>query len=310
VTIDNETESASPDPIFTRARRKFHSDLIEGGMISVSGSIPSIADKGNRTSIAVAHRLFSLLGLRGDSSRLVAQKSGSGFETAVTDYLAHTFPKLDMLRPGKYLITKSKSTLPISKSYQYKHLELLDILSAKNPELAAAIGTGYIIKPDIIIFRQPEDDAFINRRASTEVANDLNSTEASRDALVDKTTANLTGIRASNNFEPILHASISCKFTIRSDRVQNSRSEALNLIRNRKGRQPHIAVVTAEPLPSRIASIALGTGDVDCTYHIALPELLQTVEQLNLPDALDSLQQMVEGRRLKDISDLPFDLTV
>jgi hypothetical protein len=310
VTIDNEAEILSPDPIFTRARRKFHSDLIEGGMISVSGSIPSVADKGNKTSIDVANRLFALLGLSNDSNRLVAQKSGSGFETAVTDYLANTFPKLDMLRPGKYLITKSKSTLSISNSYQYKHLELLDILSSKNPELAAAIGTGYIIKPDIVIFRQPEDDATINSGALTEPANDKNSPKASGEALVDKNTANLTSIRAANNFEPILHASISCKFTIRSDRVQNARSEALNLIRNRKGRQPHIAVVTAEPLPSRISSIALGTGDVDCTYHIALPELLQAVEELNLPDALDSLKQMVEGRRLKDISDLPFDLTV
>jgi hypothetical protein len=309
VTNDNESESRSRDPIFTRARRKFHSDLIQGGMISVSGSIPSIADKGNRTSIDVANRLFSLLGLSGDANRLVAQKSGSGFETAVTDYLTNTFPKLNMLRPGKYLITKSKSSLSISKSYQYKHLELLDILSSQNPELAAAIGTGYIIKPDIVIFRQPEDDSVINRHAHT-LAQDGAYMMAMRERLVDNSFSKLTSIRASNDFEPILHASISCKFTIRSDRVQNARSEALNLIRNRKGRQPHIAVVTAEPLPSRISSIALGTGDVDCTYHIALPELLQAVEELNLPDALDSLKQMVEGRRLKDISDLPFDLTV
>ncbi len=309
MTNDNESESRSRDPIFTRARRKFHSDLIQGGMISVSGSIPSIADKGNRTSIDVANRLFSLLGLSGDANRLVAQKSGSGFETAVTDYLTNTFPKLNMLRPGKYLITKSKSSLSISKSYQYKHLELLDILSSQNPELAAAIGTGYIIKPDIVIFRQPEDDSVINRHAHT-LAQDGAYMMAMRERLVDNSFSKLTSIRASNDFEPILHASISCKFTIRSDRVQNARSEALNLIRNRKGRQPHIAVVTAEPLPSRISSIALGTGDVDCTYHIALPELLQAVEELNLPDALDSLKQMVEGRRLKDISDLPFDLTV
>ena len=72
----------------------------------------------------------------------------------------------------------------------------------------------------------------------------------------------------------MLHASISCKWTIRSDRSQNSRTEALNLIRNRKGRVPHIAVVLFEPLPSRIASIAMGTGDIDCTYHGALYERL------------------------------------
>ncbi len=37
-----------------------------------------------------------------------------------------------------------------------------------------------------------------------------------------------------------------------SDRAQNTRSEALNLIRNRKGRLPHIVVVTEEPSPSRL----------------------------------------------------------
>jgi hypothetical protein len=54
---------------------------------------------------------------------------------------------------------------------------------------------------------------------------------------------------------------LSSKWTIRLDRSQNSRTEALNLIRNRKCPLPHIVVVT-EPLPSRIASIAMGTGDI------------------------------------------------
>jgi len=107
-----------------------------------------------------------------------------------------------------------------------------------------------------------------------------------------------------------LHASISCKWTIRSDRTQNSRSEALNLIRNRKGHTPHIVVVTAEPLPSRLASICLGTGDIDCVYHFALPELTETVSNLDYLDAADMLKTLVEGRRLRDISDLPLDLAV
>jgi hypothetical protein len=73
---------------------------------------------------------------------------------------------------------------------------------------------------------------------------------------------------------------------------------------------PHISVVTAEPLPSRLASIALGTGDIDCVYHHALPELTETLKDLDLYDALELLDTMVEGKRLRDISDLPFDLVV
>ena len=44
--------------------------------------------------------------------------------------------------------------------------------------------------------------------------------------------------------------------------------------RNRKGNLPHIVVVTGEPMPARIASLALGTGDIDCVYHFALYELV------------------------------------
>lgn len=106
----------------------------------------------------------------------------------------------------------------------------------------------------------------------------------------------------------MLHASISCKWTIRSDRSQNARTEGLNLIRNRKGHTPHIVIVTAEPYPQRIASIALGTGDIDCVYHFALRELLQVAEKLKNEAVFDMLTTLVEGKRLRDIADLPFDL--
>jgi hypothetical protein len=66
--------------------------------------------------------------------------------------------------------------------------------------------------------------------------------------------------------------------------------------------------VTAEPLPTRIAAIALGTGDLDCVYHFALPELKQALLELDNEDQLDMLNLMVDGMRLRDISDLPFDL--
>ncbi len=82
------------------------------------------------------------------------------------------------------------------------------------------------------------------------------------------------------------------------------------MIRNRKGPLPHIVAVTAEPLPTRIAPLALGTGDLDCVYHFALPELRQAVVDVGNEDQLDMLETLVAGRRLRDISDLPFDLAV
>lgn len=48
----------------------------------------------------------------------------------------------------------------------------------------------------------------------------------------------------------------------------------------------------------RIASLALGTGDLDCTYHFALPELVEAVKLINNDDQMDMLNTLVQGRRL------------
>ena len=127
---------------------------------------------------------------------------------------------------------------------------------------------------------------------------------------MDEEVSTKADLREGHGKSPLLHASISTKWTLRSDRAQNARSEALNLIRNRKGRQPHILVVTGEPTPSRLASLALGTGDIDCVYHFALYELISAVKGLDNSEAEDMLSIMIEGKRLKDITDLPLDLAV
>jgi hypothetical protein len=103
---------------------------------------------------------------------------------------------------------------------------------------------------------------------------------------------------------PMLHAAVSCKWTIRSDRVQYIRHEATILTRNRRGRQPHIVSVTAEPLPSRLASIAMGTGEVDAVYHVALDELLAATTEFGNAKQLATLTTLIAQRRLLDYSTL------
>ena len=109
---------------------------------------------------------------------------------------------------------------------------------------------------------------------------------------------------------PILHAAISCKFTIRSDRVQNIRHEAVGLIRHRRGRQPHIVTVTSEPLPTRLAAICRGTGEVDAVYHVCLTELSEVTERIGNDDQRQALREAVGQRRLFDLHELVAHLTV
>ena len=153
------------------------------------------------------------------------------------------------------------------------------------------------------------------RRTSSSPRNPATSEEVNEsEILLDDTgVAALTPFLEKNQSKPLpyLHASISCKWTIRSDRSQNTRTEALNLVRNRKGHLPHIVAVTAEPLPMRIASLALGTGDLDCVYHFALDELREVCGSVDgSEDQREMLETMIQGDRLRDISDLPFDLAV
>ena len=283
-------------PVFSQSRKAFHAAILDGVLSVASSGVPGNADKHSQGSVRIARGIVARLGVTGNGERLAGQRAGNRFETICSEFIEETFLKLHHLRPGSWHVehTAGRNRMAIAQYEQYAHLVALDKAAKKDPELAAALGSDYTITPDIIICRDPDKDEVINEPAP----------------LVDGSIARLTGLRLSNSQLPILHASISCKWTIRSDRAQNSRSEALNLVRNRKGRLPHIAVVTGEPLPSRIASIALGTGDIDCVYHFALPEMMETVKELEMDDATDMLETMVGGKRLRDIADLPFDLAI
>ena len=52
----------------------------------------------------------------------------------------------------------------------------------------------------------------------------------------------------------------------------------------------------------------MGTGDIDCVYHMALTELASSVKESGNEDQQEMLDTLVAGNRLRDISDLPFDL--
>lgn len=281
------------DSLFAEARRSFHAALLENKILTTDEkNIPSIADKHSKASVEFARGILTRLGNEAKGARLSGQMAGSKFEIIVAEFLRTTFPKLAPIRSGNFTITKGESRLAIAGSDQYEHLASVAKAVQENPELAAALGMDYLIKPDVMILRAPESDEAIN----------------SVEKVVDSEVARKTSLRAINNSLPILHASVSCKWTLRSDRAQNARSEALNLIRNRKGRLPHIAIVTAEPLPARLSSLALGTGDIDCVYHIALNELVAAVGDSHFDDSKELLSIMIEGKRLRDISDMPLDL--
>lgn len=306
--------------ILSQGRLTLQKSLIKRGILSFSPltkgkyeehgikRIASNADVGQLFSIQVANALAEKLennlgvnlSIRPQKKR--GQTLGNEFEKNCEDFLNNTFKKLFKLRPGKWEIKRiaERNNDILGQYEQYSHLLELNKLANKNKELKSFLGDAYTVSPDIIITRIPEPDEVINDGV----------------VIVDDKCCHASALRAQNHQHPnepspIMHASISCKFTMRSDRAQNTRTEALNLIRSRKGRSPHIVSVTAEPMPQRIASLALGTGDLDCVYHIALYELLEVIKNMEgREDSSEQLQIMIDGKRLKDISDLPLDLAI
>lgn len=157
----------------------------------------------------------------------------------------------------------------ITDFVQYDHLKKVDQLVKDNAELRTTLGTDYIIKPDVVVGLPPRHD----------------------------------------DERPFLHAAISCKWTIRSDRVQNIRHENNQMIRHRRERLPHLMTVTAEPLPSRLAAIARGTGEVDAVYHIAFGALDLSVTNLAAKNELsydqaDAWLEVTSLGRVRPYSDL------
>ena len=282
--------------LISNERKVYHQRLLEEGVLTIDKSgVPSNADKSSKLSIAIALGIANRL-MAETHDKSVGQTSGAKFEQLNLEFLQRTFPVMQNLRPGNWHVAKlgNRNAMKTSSFAQYEHLDYLNRLTICDKKLAALMGNDYMVAPDIVVYRDTVPDEEINRQLF----------------FVDESVCTMSDLREKNGGLPILHASVSAKWTMRSDRAQNSRTEALNLIRNRKGNLPHIVVVTGEPMPARIASLALGTGDIDCVYHFALYELIASVKEIGAEDSIETLNVLIDGKRLKDISDLPLDLCV
>jgi hypothetical protein len=251
---------------------------------------PSNADGDSSASIAIARATLRRVQTEAVSSGPSAgHVSGATFEQITRSFVQEALRASTDSWPGKWrfdLQDREALRLP-----QCRHFAKLSALAAKDPETAALLASDHVITPDVVVVREIEPRRAISAGGRA----------------VDGAAGPRSSPRQRNSAPPILHASISCKWRLRSNR-----SEAVSLI-NRNGRLPHVAVVTGEPMPGRLASFVLGTRDLDCVYHFALPELtrsIKTLDFLGIEDSAYLLKIMVQGGRLKDISDLPVDLAV
>src|SRR3990172_7660751 len=185
-------------------RKEYLKKICEKILSITSEGIPSNADTSSKISISLARGILEEIGIKlKPKIKGSGQTAGNAFESITKEFIEKSFTYLNHLRTGKYEFFIGKS---IHAFEQYEHLALLTEVLKSNKELKATLGD-YLIHPDIVIGRYPLSDDEINYK----------------DKVVDgKLNANLTPLRVINSEKLILHASISCKWTIRSDRSQNA----------------------------------------------------------------------------------------
>lgn len=179
--------------LISRARRAFHRELVDHRtlMIGENGTA-SNADAAQKFSSEVATEIAERLGAQRSGAKLAGQQAGRQFEAAVHTFLEATFPFMQALRPGSWLIENvggSRGSYRLAQYEPYRHLDDLARAVADNKELASALGNSYEIAPDIIIARRPEDDDEINSQV----------------ALVGSDVATHSPLRADNQPHPIVH---------------------------------------------------------------------------------------------------------
>ena len=118
---------------------------------------------------------------------------------AAQEFLRDAFDLLQHIRPGEWEFSLGGN---IGEFDQYRHLKDIRQAIADNKDLLVAFGD-YIVKPDIVVSRRPMSDRIVNAKEVLVGAERVSS---------------LTPLRATNADVNILHASVSCKWTIRSDR--------------------------------------------------------------------------------------------
>lgn len=238
---------------------------------------PNLADLSGQSSAAIAGEVYRVAGIPMTTTRADLSGNGGGQQTGGSGAALEVALEDDLRRALQEFEPERGWSVTrsgsVSQFSQYSHLAELQRLFNQQPALRSTIGSDYEVATDVMV-----------------------------------SLPNPVGATAPR----LLHAAVSSKLTIRSDRVQNIRYEFGTLVRTRKGRLPHLVVVTAEPLPSRLLSIARGTGEIDAVYHLLFDEMEEVAGQEAVPglgqrewlNQRAAWREAVDQGRIRPYSDL------
>lgn len=266
---------------------------------------PNTSDASDQFSVDLGRALFEAMGV--DPGTVRVEPTGTPLSARVAADL-----QAEVRRVGSSLQVTPEQ--PLNAFEQYRHVDALKTIkpgSSKNLSQAWGKLTKFArtkvtsskdsSRLDDLI---AEVDAAL---AADEDARWVLLAQAGHESLLklDVVASRSTNLAQSRQLE----VGLSLKWSLRTDRAQDCRSQGAKLSSLRRGRMPHFAAVTMEPRPYMLNLLGGGSGEVDCVYHLDLNALTIAVEQTcegqpRRQSALETFQRLVEQRRLRDYDEL------
>lgn len=268
---------------------------------------PNTSDSSDKASVALGNALFDVLGV--DPARRGDEPTGSPFAVKVAEHLTAQVAG----SPGTVVVAPER---PLNVFQQYRHV---GALADVEPGTSTAYDRAWqsltrelrkrVVTPPAAVRRMDELITGVEAALELDVARRRRAlTEVGAESLlkVDVTIADPQADRL-----PELVVGLSLKWSLRTDRAQDCRSQGAKVSALRRGRMPHFAAVTMEPRPYMLNLLGGGSGDIDCVYHLDLPALTAAIDAVygartdkNSQRTRATFERLVEQRRVRDYDEL------
>lgn len=269
---------------------------------------PNTSDASEKLSVEIGEALFDVLGVSHVRTNDKDEPTGSQLAKAVTADLLRRFA------PGGS--TEVGAERKLYEFEQYRHVGAIrDVRPGRSKEFNAA----WKRRTTHIRNRATGADVARVEAMIEAVERSVETSDAALRKLLDELgdesmfgldlTVARQGLPARL---PTLELGLSLKWSLRTDRAQDCRSQGAKMSALRRGRMPHFAVVTMEPRPYMLNLLGGGSGDVDCVYHLDVPALTEAVDAVygktsQRRRGRDQFHRLVDQRRIRDYDDLVGD---
>ena len=270
-----------------------------------SNGKPNTSDASEAFSVELGEALFGALGVEPDARG--GEPTGDPFSREVAAAL-----KSELQTRGSGLTVEPERALNAFE--QFRHVGALrDMRPEPSREYEKAWrAVGRFVRGKL---SNPRDLARFDQLAVAVDAATSNETETRRLLLEEVGQESLLKLDVTASQQrpgprsPTLEIGLSLKWSLRTDRAQDCRSQGAKMAALRRGRMPHFAVVTMEPRPYMLNLLGGGSGEVDCVYHLDLPALTAAIEETCVGNprrraTLETFNRLVAQRRLRDWDEL------